>query len=103
MDLFRWFAWPFRRDQEAHVSESPDVPAAGGSVARGPRFQGEFTPQNLAFDSNLQEFAQRVAYICGLESAGKITPNDAHAQIRDLYEELARTHRGLGIGETEDG
>ncbi|TXH39454.1 MAG: hypothetical protein E6Q90_16420 [Actinobacteria bacterium] len=65
------------------------------------RFQGEFTPQNLAFDSNLQEFAQRVAYICGLETAGKITPTEAHDQIRDLYEQLARTKKGLGIGEPE--
>lgn len=39
------------------------------------RYQGEFTPQNLAFDSNLQEFAQQVAYICSLETAGKLTPH----------------------------
>lgn len=63
------------------------------------RYKGEFTPANLAFDANLQEFAQRVAYICGLETAGKITPHDAHSRIRELYEELERSHHGLGIGE----
>ncbi len=65
------------------------------------RYQGEFTPQNLAFDSNLQEFAQQVAYICSLETAGKLTPHDAHSRIRELYEELERSHHGLGIGEPE--
>lgn len=66
------------------------------------RFQGEFTPQNLAFDSNLQEFAQRVAYICGLETAGKLSPSEAHSRIRDLYHQLERSHEGLGIGENDD-
>lgn len=64
-------------------------------------FQGEFTPENLAFDSNLQEFAQRVAYVCALETAGKITPAEAHRRIRVLYEQLERTREGLRIGEDD--
>lgn len=64
-------------------------------------FQGEFTPENLAFDANLQEFAQRVAYVCALETAGKITPAEAHRRIRVLYEQLERTREGLRIGEDE--
>ncbi len=35
------------------------------------KYHGEFTPQNLAFNANLQEFAQRVALICALETGGK--------------------------------
>ena len=27
------------------------------------RYWGEFSPQNLAFNANLQEFAQRIGYI----------------------------------------
>ncbi len=65
------------------------------------RFQGEFTPENLAFDSNLQEFAQRVAYVCALETAGKITPVEAHRRIRVLYDLLERTREGLRIGEDD--
>ncbi len=65
------------------------------------RFQGDFTPENLAFDSNLQEFAQRVAYVCALETAGKITPAEAHRRIRVLYEQLERSREGLRIGEDE--
>jgi hypothetical protein len=60
-------------------------------------YQGEFTPENLAFDSNLQEFAQRVAYVCALETAGKITPVEAHRRIRVLYEQLERSRVGLEI------
>jgi hypothetical protein len=80
-------------EPQAEVPSGEDV-----SIPRL-RYQGEFTPENLAFDSNLQEFALRVAYICGLETAGKITPNDAHRRIRALYEELERTHVGLEIGD----
>jgi hypothetical protein len=101
MGLFDWLGWPLRRTQEEHVSESEEteVPTKAEFLTPRARYQGEFTPANLAFDSNLQEFAQRVAYICGLETAGKIKPDEAHAQIRDLYEELTATHRGLGIGQ----
>ncbi|WP_036476834.1 hypothetical protein, partial [Myxosarcina sp. GI1] len=41
-------------------------------------YYGEFTPQNLAFNANLQEFAQKVAYVCGLEANGKITLKEAY-------------------------
>jgi hypothetical protein len=64
-------------------------------------YQGEFTPANLAFDANLQEFAQRVAYVCALETAGKISPAEAHRRIRELYQELERSHAGLRIDEQE--
>jgi hypothetical protein len=35
-------------------------------------YRGEFTPERLAFNSNLQEFAQRVSLICGLETVAKL-------------------------------
>lgn len=73
-------------------------PSKDDMLAPRAKFHGEFTPENLAFDANLQEFAHRVAYVCGLETAGKITPDEAHRRIRVLYEELARTHEGLRIG-----
>ena len=41
------------------------------------KYYGQFTPENLVFDANLQEFAQRVAYLCGLETNGKITTREA--------------------------
>lgn len=55
------------------------------------RYQGEFTPVNLLFNANLQEFAQRVGYISNLETGGKISPDDAYEQIKTLWEQLKRS------------
>ena len=30
-------------------------------------YHGKMKPENLVFNANLQEFAQRVSYICNLE------------------------------------
>lgn len=59
------------------------------------RFRGEFTPENLTFDANLQEFAQRVALICGLENGGKLPPKSAYQQIKDLWQELKLSKENL--------
>lgn len=57
------------------------------------RYRGEFTPENLAFNSNLQEFAQRISIICNLETNGKITPEDAYRQIKSLWKELKQSKK----------
>jgi hypothetical protein len=51
-------------------------------------YHGEFSPGNLAFNANLQEFAQKVAYICGLENNGKISTVEAYDRIRELWHQL---------------
>lgn len=51
-------------------------------------YEGEFTPENLVFNANLQEFAQRIIYLCGLETNGKITPEEAYQKIRQLWKQL---------------
>ena len=66
------------------------------------RYHGEFTPQNLAFNANLQEFAQRVSYICNLETGGKIPPEEAYEQIRSLWKKLKKSKKNLEIGEEPD-
>lgn len=58
-------------------------------------YRGEFTPKYLAFNANLQEFAQRVTLICGLETSGKITPDAAYQQIKDLWHQLDRSKQAL--------
>lgn len=62
-------------------------------------YRGEFTPQNLVFDANLQEFAQRISFICGLETNGKLTPQEAYDEIKKLYKELKASKKELQIGE----
>lgn len=59
------------------------------------RYRGEFTPEQLAFNANLQEFAQRVSLICGLETGGKIPSQDAYYQIKQLWAELKRSKKEL--------
>lgn len=63
------------------------------------RYHGEFTPENLAFNANLQEFAQRVSYVCALETGGKIPPGEAYKQIRHLWKSLKKSKKSLEIGE----
>ncbi|MCC0179560.1 hypothetical protein I4641_21615 [Waterburya agarophytonicola K14] len=58
-------------------------------------YYGEFTPVNLAFNSNLQEFAQQVSYLCNLEANGKITPDDTYKEIKHLWQKLKQSKKEL--------
>ncbi|MGB3767387.1 MAG: hypothetical protein WA947_12585 [Phormidesmis sp.] len=59
------------------------------------KYHGEFTPQNLAFNANLQEFAQRVVLICGLETGGKISSAQAYSDIKKMWKELKSSKKNL--------
>ncbi|MDJ0689157.1 MAG: hypothetical protein QNJ41_11665 [Xenococcaceae cyanobacterium MO_188.B32] len=61
-------------------------------------YRGEVKPENLVFNANLQEFAQKVSYICNLETGGKIPPEDAYKQIKSLWKKIKRSKKELGIG-----
>lgn len=63
------------------------------------RYYGDFKPENLVFNANLQEFAQRVNYLCSLETGGKIAPEEAYKEIKQLWKQLKRSKKQLGIGE----
>lgn len=63
------------------------------------RYYGRFTPQNLAFNANLQEFALRVNTICGLETGGKLTPVEAYQQLQHLWRQLEASRTELDISE----
>ncbi len=63
------------------------------------RYYGQVKPENLVFNANLQEFAQRVSYICNLETSGKLPPEQAYEQIKALWKELKQSKKQLGIGE----
>jgi hypothetical protein len=62
------------------------------------RYYGEFTPENLVFNANLQEFAQKVSYLCAMETGGKISADQAYKEIKAMYRELKKTRKNLGIG-----
>ncbi|MEM9001980.1 MAG: hypothetical protein AAGE59_00500 [Cyanobacteria bacterium P01_F01_bin.86] len=79
-------------------SESPDKGKRDLLYPRS-RYYGKFKPQHLAFNANLQEFAQRISYICGLETGGKISALEAYKMVKQSWKELKRSKKGLGIGE----
>lgn len=58
-------------------------------------YHGEFTPEALAFNANLQEFANRISIICSLETGGKISPDEAYSQIKQLWKQLKDSKKEL--------
>lgn len=62
-------------------------------------YHGEIRPENLVFNANLQEFSQRISYLCNLETGGKISQVEAYRQIKSLWKELKRSKKALGVGE----
>lgn len=61
------------------------------------RYRGNFTPETLAFNANLQEFAQKVSYISGLETGGKLSPEQAYEQVKSLWKQLKQSKKAMGI------
>jgi hypothetical protein len=58
-------------------------------------YRGDFTPERLAFNANLQEFAKRVDVLCNLETAGKIAPEKAYKEIKKMWKALKASKRNL--------
>lgn len=58
-------------------------------------YHGEFTPQNLAFNANLQQFAQQVIYLCGLETNGKMSAEDTYDEIKKFWKQLKHSKKEL--------
>ena len=59
------------------------------------RYHGEFTPERMVFNANLQEFANRISLICSLETGGKITSEEAYGEIKKLWKELKASKKVL--------
>ncbi len=89
----------------------PDNPSPGSAkkddfLLPRSKYWGEFSPQRLAFNANLQEFAQRISFVCNLETGGKISPGEAYEEIKRLWQELKQSKINLLDGEvppSEDG
>ena len=64
-------------------------------------YRGKVRPENLLFNANLQEFAQKVSYICNLETNGKISSIDAYQQIKLLWKQLQNSKEQLKIDKNE--
>ena len=62
------------------------------------KYYGKFSPQHLAFNANLQEFAQQVNQIAAAQGRGQMTTDDALRQIEQLWQSLKQSKAGLGLG-----
>jgi hypothetical protein len=60
-------------------------------------YGGSGSPELREFDQQLQEFAQRVGYIAGLETGGKMTPEESYRALQSLWNNLSETSRSLGV------
>lgn len=58
-------------------------------------YHGEFTPERMVFNANLQEFAGKVSLICNLETGGKISSEDAYSRIKKLWKDLKASKKSL--------
>lgn len=63
------------------------------------RYYGEVKPENLVFDANLQEFAQRVSLLTNLATGGKLSLEEAFGDIEYLWQQLESSKQQLGVGE----
>ena len=59
------------------------------------KYYGKFTPGNLVFNRNLQEFEQQVSSICSLVANGEIAPEDACEEIEKFWQELKHSKKEL--------
>ncbi|MEY3828045.1 MAG: hypothetical protein RLZZ148_2872 [Cyanobacteriota bacterium] len=57
---------------------------------------------HLVFNANLQEFAQKIGYICNLETGGKISNSEAYQQIKALWKQLKHSRKELGIRDKDE-
>lgn len=81
------------------MTEDPEKQKQNFMMPRA-SYHGEFTPERLVFNSNLQEFANRVSLICNLETGGKISSEDAYHQIKRLWKDLKASKKTL-LDETD--
>lgn len=62
-------------------------------------YYGQFKPENLVFNANLQEFAQKIGYVVNLQTSGKMTSEEAYKRIKVLWKNLKQSRKELGIGD----
>jgi transcriptional regulator with AAA-type ATPase domain len=58
-------------------------------------FPGKPMLLQYMFKANLQEFGNKVDLLCALQTGGKISAEDAYAEIRKLWKELKYVNSDL--------
>lgn len=85
--------------RKTHFYNNQEIDMTEKQAFLNPRFpyRGDFTPDKLVFNANLQEFAHKVGFISTLETGGNLTPEDAYQQLRSLWHQLRESAQNLGI------
>ncbi|AVH65637.1 hypothetical protein CDG77_18135 [Nostoc sp. 'Peltigera membranacea cyanobiont' 213] len=66
-------------------------------------YLGEFTPQKLIFNANLQEFSQSVCYISNLQNGEKLSSQECYEEIELLWQQLTQSFKALGMDKNTTG
>lgn len=81
-----------RENSEAEADqEGVRSPLEAHSSYRG----DDWTPTSLVFHQNLESFAERVGLIVALQSNGKLSQEEAYAQIRTIWKKLGASKKDL--------
>ncbi|MGM3307120.1 DUF7219 family protein [Anabaena sp. WFMT] len=60
-------------------------------------YYGQINSEYLAFNAQLQDFSQRVNYICSLQTGGKLSSEEAYKQIQVLWKQLKMTKKKISV------
>lgn len=82
------------------MTESPqplsDVEGIHSPLEGFSRYHGDdWTPERVAFHQNLEQFADRVGLIVGLQGNGKISQEAAYDEIKKLWNSLRGSRSSL--------
>ena len=58
-------------------------------------YYGDLKSEYLEFNAQLQDFSQRVNYISGLQTGGKLSSEDAYKQIHILWKQLKMSKKKI--------
>ncbi len=84
-----------------NTDKRPDPIPQGAEGTKSPleAFSGyrgiDWSPERLAFHQNLEQFADRVGLIVGLQANGKISQEDAYDEIRQISKQLHSSRKNL--------
>jgi len=77
-------------------SGAPNDPVVHAPIETFSHYRGDdWTPERVAFHQNLEQFADRVGLIVGLQGNGKISQETAYDQIKQLWASLCSSKSSL--------
>ncbi|MEL7036613.1 MAG: hypothetical protein AAFO04_13470 [Cyanobacteria bacterium J06592_8] len=59
------------------------------------RSRGEGTPENIAFERQLQQFSQQVSMIVGLHTGGKLSSQESYQRIKHFWKQVKAVRKEL--------